>query len=59
MTLRKAMAKSVNSITAFMTKKLSPTTVVNYAKKLGIQSKLDPVPQYVWVLVETYLYLIL
>ncbi len=44
MTLRKAMAKSVNSITAFMTKKLSPTTVVNYAKKLGIQSKLDPVP---------------
>ncbi|MFL2990290.1 MAG: transglycosylase domain-containing protein [Cytophagales bacterium] len=44
MTLRKAMAKSVNSITAFMTKKLSPNTVVNYAKKLGIQSKLDPVP---------------
>ncbi len=44
MTLRKAMAKSVNSITAFMTKKLSPNTVVNYAKKLGIQSRLDPVP---------------
>lgn len=44
MTLRKAMAKSVNSITAFMTKKISPKTVVDYAKKLGIQSKLDPVP---------------
>ena len=44
MTLRKAMAKSVNSITAFITKKLSPKTIVNYAKKLGIQSKLDPVP---------------
>ena len=44
MKLRKAMAKSVNSITAFMTKKLSPNTVVNYAKKLGIQSRLDPVP---------------
>ena len=44
MTLRQAMAKSVNSITAFMTKKLSPKTVVDYAKKLGIQSKLDPVP---------------
>ena len=44
MTLRKAMAKSVNSITAFMTKKLSPQTVVDYAKKIGIQSKLDPVP---------------
>ena len=44
MTLRRAMAKSVNSITAFMTKKVSPSTVVDYAKKLGIQSKLDPVP---------------
>ena len=44
MTLRKAMAKSVNSITAFITKKVSPSTVVDYAKKLGIQSKLDPVP---------------
>ena len=44
MTLRRAMAKSVNSITAFITKKVSPSTVVEYAKKLGIQSKLDPVP---------------
>ena len=38
------MAKSVNSITAFMTKKLTPNTVVDYAKKLGISSNLDPVP---------------
>ena len=44
MTLRKAMAKSVNSITAFITKKISPKTVIDYAKKLGIKSKLDPVP---------------
>ena len=44
MTLRQAMAKSVNSITAFMTKKLGPKTVVDYAKKLGITSKLDAVP---------------
>ena len=44
MTLRKAMAKSVNSITAFMTKKLTPNTVVDYAKKLGISSDLDAVP---------------
>ena len=44
MTLRKAMAKSVNSITAFITKKISPKTVVDYAKKLGIKSKLEPVP---------------
>ena len=44
MTLRKAMAKSVNSITAFITKKISPKTVIDYAKKLGIKSKLEPVP---------------
>jgi len=44
MTLRKAMANSVNSITAFITKKISPKTIVDYAKKLGIKSKLDPVP---------------
>jgi len=44
MTLRKAMAKSVNSITAFITKKISPKTVVDYAKKLGIKSKLEAVP---------------
>ena len=44
MTLRMAMAKSVNSITAFITKKLSPNTIIDYARKLGIKSKLDPVP---------------
>ena len=44
MTLRMAMAKSVNSITAFITKKLSPKTIIDYARKLGIKSKLDPVP---------------
>ena len=44
MTLRMAMAKSVNSITAFITKRLSPNTIIDYARKLGIKSKLDPVP---------------
>ena len=44
MTLRRAMANSVNSITAFMMKKLGPSTVVDYAKRLGISSRLDPVP---------------
>jgi penicillin-binding protein 1A len=43
-TLRKAMANSVNSITAFMIKKVTPQSVVNMARNLGIQSKLDPVP---------------
>ncbi len=43
-TLRKAMANSVNSITAFMIKKITPDAVVNMARNLGIQSPLDPVP---------------
>lgn len=42
--LRKAMANSVNSITAFMTKKITPGAIVNMARNLGIQSPLDPVP---------------
>lgn len=44
MTLRKAMANSVNSITAWLINELSPRTVVEYAQRLGITSPLDPVP---------------
>lgn len=44
MTIRRAMAMSVNSITAFIMKQVSPQTVVNYAKRMGIESPLDPVP---------------
>jgi len=44
MTIREAMAKSVNSITAFMMNRIGPSTVVDYAKRLGIESPLDPVP---------------
>ena len=44
MTLRQAMAKSVNSITAHLMKELGPQLVVDYAHKLGIQSPLQPVP---------------
>jgi penicillin-binding protein 1A len=44
MTIRQAMARSVNSITAFMMNRLGPRTVVDYAKRLGIKSRLDPVP---------------
>lgn len=44
MTIRQAMARSVNSITAFIMKQLKPETVVEYAKRLGIESPLDPVP---------------
>lgn len=44
MTLRQGLARSMNSITAFLMKRLTPETVVKYARALGIESKLDPVP---------------
>lgn len=44
MSIRKAMAQSVNSITAYMMKKLSPKIVVETAKRLGVTSDLEEVP---------------
>ena len=44
MTIRQAMAQSVNSATAYVMSKIGPRTVVDYAKRLGIESRLSPVP---------------
>ncbi len=45
MTLRQGMARSKNAITAFVMKELTnPATVVRYARELGVESPLDPVP---------------
>lgn len=44
MTIRQAMAESVNSVTAYMMKKLSPKIVVETARRLGITSDLEEVP---------------
>lgn len=44
MTIRLAMAQSINSITAFMMKKLGPKVIVETAHRLGITSDLDEVP---------------
>ena len=44
MTIRQAMANSVNSITAFMMNRLEAQTVVQYARMLGIKSRLQAVP---------------
>ncbi|MFD2200021.1 penicillin-binding protein 1A [Shivajiella indica] len=44
MTIRLAMAQSVNSVTAFMMKKLGPRVVVETAHRLGITSDLEEVP---------------
>jgi penicillin-binding protein 1A len=43
-TLRQAMANSINSVTARMIKEVSPQHVVDMARKLGIESPLEPVP---------------
>jgi penicillin-binding protein 1A len=44
MTLREAMARSINSITAQMMQKVGPENVVKFAERVGITSKLDAVP---------------
>ena len=44
LTLRQALGLSVNSVMAFLVKTLTPETVVEYAKRLGITSKLEAVP---------------
>ena len=43
-TLRQALARSMNSITAWLVSKLGPETVVAYAKRLGISSPVEAVP---------------
>lgn len=44
MTIRQAMARSVNSITAQMMKGLGEANVVEFAHRVGIESELDAVP---------------
>jgi penicillin-binding protein 1A len=44
MTLRHAMARSVNSVAAQLTEKIGWTTVIDYAHRLGIKSDLQEVP---------------
>jgi penicillin-binding protein 1A len=44
MTMRQAMARSINSITAYIMQKVSPSAVVKTAHDAGIQSRLSAVP---------------
>ncbi|GAB3202828.1 penicillin-binding protein 1A [Pontibacter aydingkolensis] len=43
-TLRKALAESVNSVSAYLVNKLGPETLVQTAKRMGISTALDPTP---------------
>ncbi len=42
LSLKEALAESVNSVTAFLMKQFGPQAVVNIAQKMGITSQLDP-----------------
>lgn len=42
-TLRSALARSLNSVTVQLTDKLTPRNVVDFAKRVGITSPIDPV----------------
>lgn len=44
MTIRQAMARSMNSVTAFIMKRIGPSTVVDYARRMGIESNIEAVP---------------
>ena len=44
MTIRQAMAQSVNSITAQMLQALGAENIVEFAHRVGINSNMDPVP---------------
>lgn len=44
MSLRFGLANSINTITAYIMKQFGPHSVLDLAKKMGISSKLDPVP---------------
>ncbi|MTI19905.1 penicillin-binding protein [Fulvivirga sp. RKSG066] len=44
MTIRQGMARSVNTITAYLMKEVKPENVVDFAKRVGIESHLDAVP---------------
>ncbi|WP_239691475.1 penicillin-binding protein 1A [Hymenobacter lapidarius] len=43
-TLRQALARSMNSITAWLVMKLTPETIAGYAKRMGIESPIEAVP---------------
>jgi penicillin-binding protein 1A len=44
LTLKKALANSVNYISAYIMKQFGPQSVVRVAQQMGITAKLDPVP---------------
>lgn len=44
LSLKNGLANSVNSISAYLMKQIGPQPVINLAKKMGINSNIEPVP---------------
>lgn len=44
LSLKEALAESVNSVTAFLMKQFGPEAVIKIARKMGITSPIDPYP---------------
>lgn len=44
MTIRQGMARSVNTVTAYLMQVLGPSNVVDFAHRVGIESELEAVP---------------
>jgi penicillin-binding protein 1A len=44
MTIRQGMARSVNTVTAYLMQVIHPENVVNFAHRVGIESELEAVP---------------
>ncbi len=44
LSLKKALAESVNSITAYLIKQFGPKPVIEIARKMGIEAPMDPYP---------------
>jgi penicillin-binding protein 1A len=44
MTLRQGLAKSINTISAYLIDRVGPENVVDFAKQMGIESPLEPYP---------------
>jgi penicillin-binding protein 1A len=43
-TLRQAMANSINSIAAHLVKQFGPETILQYARRMGVESPMQPTP---------------
>jgi len=56
LTLRQALAKSINTVAAYLIKKLTPQTIVDYARKLGIKGDLQAVPALTYGVADVSIY---